>query len=400
VPITPRGRGYLVTVHHPNAPKGRVRKQHNGTTASARLLEQEIWAAFDTYGVWPVPEDAEPIQKQTNAEKYKGTLSQAAQIACATQWNNGKEWGTKAKTLVWGVVQFFEERGKADIDDIMSVDIEAFKTSLFERDLSWRTVNSYLSILSVLGTTALTVDPKLATKSLAIKRAPKQKVLKWWLRPEDFERVLTWLHEEVVDPEFADYISMLVLQGFRPNEGRLLEIDQFVGMDTDEPWITDPGTKTEKSANAVPLFEDTRELAMRCIDRAKRYKRKRLFAFEQRQCIDRWNEVREFLGVSDIPTATLRSLRRTFAYLAHRRNLSTRLIQQILRHETILTTQGYLDVVGGEDGDLARELMNQTSKTPVKKQSTDSGLGEIIAAYREAGAGPKEIAELVKELRE
>jgi hypothetical protein len=55
----------------------------------------------------------------------------------------------------------------------------------------------------------------------------------------------------------------------------------------------------------------------------------------------------EFLGVSNVATATLKSLRRSFARRATLKGMPTDVLRQYLRHSDIKTTQGYLNLIGG-----------------------------------------------------
>lgn len=386
----------MVTVHHPKAPGGRIRKQCNGTRSTAQALETEIERALSTYGMWPVAPGAEPLtDSEKSPQRLKGTLSHATQLALDTQWK-GTVWGESVAAVIWGVVRFFEARKRFDLDDIRSEDIDAFVASKRAKGTSTTMIKKYFSMLSVINTVAFERDPKLATRErLPLPRLRAAPIEKWWLRPEGLEAALEWLIEIKADQLFADYISMLVLQGLRPGEALRLEPRHFTGLGTDTPSLQVPGTKTRLSGNTIPVFEDALELVKRCIERAKVNRTSRLFPYTWRQASDRWNEVRALLGVEDVQTATLRSLRRTFAYYAHRRHLSTRLVQQILRHETITTTQGYLEVVGSDDVELAREKMNASRPKGVDNRE---GLGDAIKAAVAAGMGPKEVAELIKEL--
>lgn len=391
--------GYLVTVYHKKAKGSRVRKQHNGSMASARELEEEIREALDNYGMWPVEDGAELLKDAPRRRQRNGTLSQATRLALDTHWRNS-EWGERVQQVVWLMVDYMEqERSKKNLEDIVSADIEAFVGWRIEKGNEAQTVNHYLSMLSVIYDVAMERTPPLATSKPKIKKLKVPKIKKWWLRPEDFERTLEWLMTDRLDPEWADFISLIVFQGMRIRETNALEVSQFVGLDGDKPSILPPGTKTDYSQNAIPVFDIAVDLIKRCIERAERHRRNRLFVYTNKQLFQKWNEVRDYLGATDNPTATLKSLRRTFAYYAHHKGLSTRLIQKVLRHTDIKTTTGYLDVVGDDDVDLARTMMNKANGKTQEVKTQGSELAELIAAYKEAGASPKEIAEFIKEMR-
>lgn len=387
MPIGKRYSGYLVTV---NRGGKRVRKQFNGTYVDAKALEDEIGRALEVYGKWPIEADDLPLEEQT-IKRRNGTLRIATELALNTHWK-GTAYREKVDTVIWNVVVFFEDRGKADLDAIESEDIDAFIEWCRNRGNKGITINKRISMLSVISNLACKRIPPLATRRLPLRRVKESAGEKWWLRPDDLEDVLDWLHGANPDPLFADYISMMVLQGLRVSEAHKLEPRHFTDMNTKEPWLQVPGTKTTEAGNSIPVFEDTIELVKRCLERCSRNRWTFLFPMTERQLRKRWNEVRVFLGVRDVDSATLRSLRRTFAYYANSRGMPTRTLQKILRHETITTTEGYLKLVGTQEADQARDFM-------MKKQDEDgSGLAGAMAAYRETGASPEEVARFVKEL--
>ena len=71
----------------------------------------------------------------------------------------------------------------------------------------------------------------------------------------------------------------------------------------------------------------------------------------------RWEVARKLLGLSDIPTATLKSLRRSFARRAHLKGMPVDVLRQYLRHSNLKTTQGYLYLVGGYSQDEMRRWL-------------------------------------------
>jgi integrase len=396
LPIRQRSNGFQVEVNDASAlPKfRRIRTQCEGTREDAMALEASIRECLKTYKKWPLAEGDQPVQDHRAGRKV-GTLRIAAQLALDTHWV-GMAYEVTTKKVVWPIVRFFEDvRGVYDIDDITSEDLDAFVADCRSRGNTSSTINKNLSNLSVINTVALERKPPLTATKLPIKRQRVSPTEKWWLRPEDMERATRWLREERGDPIFADFIEIIVKQGLRVEEALRLEPRHFTGLDTEEPWLHVPGTKTKQSGDSIPVYPWAVEVLKRSLQRAKVQRLERLYPYTTRQASDRWNEVRAFLGASHINTATLRALRRTFAYYANTvYKMPTRTLQRVLRHNNITTTEGYLQLLGTDEVARSREYF--TVEAP--RRDGKSALAETIEAYRQSGATPEEVARFVKEI--
>lgn len=414
--VRPRHGAWQVEVNYSKALEGyrRVRTQFQGTEAEARAKEAEILDALEVYGKWPVEEGDIPIRERQ--ARKSGNLRVATKVALETHWKDMPSGGKVAVTI-WPVVKWFEDRGCLDIEDIDSEDMDALiKWEQAERKNSNSTINHHLSYLSTINKVANKRKPPITLAKMPIERQPVRIQEKWWLRPEDLERATKWLEEERRDPLFADFIRIVAYQGFRTEEAIRLRTRHFTGLDTDEPWVKVPGTKTEKSQGSIAVFELARPTVERCIERCEKHRWELLFPITLGQARERWQEVREFLGVTDVKTATMRALRRTFAHYANLSGMPTRTLQMVLRHSSITTTEMYLHLVGANEAGQAREYMRTVhgKARPVvlenandNKDPTDAPersdinkveLREIIAAYRESGATPAEVAAFVKEM--
>lgn len=399
--VRPRAGAWQVEVNDASALEGyrRIRKQRP-TEAQANNLEAEIQEALRVYGKWPVQEGDEPRALEDRSKKV-GNLRQATELALETHWK-GMPCEDTVRGGIWPCIRFFEDIGARNIEEIGSEEMDKFLVWQREvRKNSNAHINHLLSYLSVINQVANDRKPPITSERMPIKRLPNKRAEKWWLRPEDLERVETWLRRTQGDDLFADFILMIVRQGFRIEELLRLEVRHFVGIDSGEPWILIPGTKTKRSQDSIPMYDWTLDLAKACIERANRNRWKTLFPISQRQTMDRWNEVRDFLEVRDIATSTLKSLRRTFAFYANQRKMPTKVLQSVLRHETITTTEGYLNLVGADYTGQSRGYMKIDGEPIVVEDNPEvvSDLKDIISAYKASGATPKEIAELVRELR-
>jgi integrase len=407
-----RGR-WLVTVNRASALKGYTRiRRYVTSQTEAETLEADISKSIDTYGKWPVDPSDQPLRipsahRKSAASVHKpqrrqGSLREAATLALDTHWY-GQQYHKQVSYLVWKVVDFFEARHCGDIDAITSEDIDALVHWGREKDLAPSSLNKYLGALRVINTVALKRRPPLATVTLPIPHLAKRRVEKWWLRPDDHQKVVQELRNPisgqlVTDPLFADLIDIICYQGFRIEELLRIEPRMLLGLETPEPWIQVPGTKTEDAQNSIPIYAEAVAPFKSALARAKHNGWTRLFPLTPRQTQDRWNDVRDFLGAQDIPTATLKSLRRTFAWYANSKGMPTSTLQKVLRHRGIGTTAGYLELVG--DGSLAdsRKYFSAVPTTTPQVARPVDGVGEIVKAYAATGATPEEIGRLVKEL--
>ncbi|TPJ33701.1 tyrosine-type recombinase/integrase [Mesorhizobium sp. B2-8-3] len=411
MPIQPNGRKFLVTVNRAAAKEGyqRIRKAAD-TYKEAQDLEREIEAALTAYGMWPVPATQEPLSEPLEAYRHAdtneyrnpthktGTLREAARIALETHWH-GMRSAKSVEPCLWRMVYFFEALGKYDIDMMVSADLHAFVKKLREGGNSPSFINQQLSHFHIVNEIASKQTPALCTIVLSMPREATRIVEKWWLRPEDQDRVSTWLRDPLstyTDAMFADLIDFICYQGLRVEEALRLEPRLFTGLNGKDPWLQPDGTKTVNAQNSIPVFPEAAEVAKRAVARAIDNRWDKLFPITPRQAADRWGKVRAFLQVEHIPTATMKALRRTFAWYANDRGMPTATLQRVMRHRQISTTAGYLELIGG--GDLSRSREYFRVEQPEPEAPKGSNVGEIIKAYVATGASPEDVARFAREL--
>lgn len=402
--VLKRGTSWQVDVSDASALEGyqRIRKSFK-TQTEAEQRDREILEALEVYGKWPVEAKDRPRVKNKKTTSKTGTLREAAQIGLDQHWKGTPYWKT-VNHVIWNLVGWFEDQGCPDIDDIKSIHLDKFVEFCWNEGFSGRgntdnTINKHLSILGVLNELGLKRKPPLCREKLPLVRRSVKKVEQWWLKPEDHKRVGAHLRG-AGDPLFADFIDMMCYQGFRVRENLSLRPRHFLALRTDKPKVQVPGTKTQKAQTTIPVFEIAEELVERCIKRANENGWDRLFPLTWRQAAERWDYVRDYLGVSDVASATMRSLRRTFAAYADARGMSTKTLQEILRHETITTTEGYLNLTGAERTENARKYMTkdiQIAVQPVVEDNT-AALLKAIQAYKATGATPEEVARFTMEI--
>ena len=388
---------WQIDVADAKALEGFKRIRKNVTSEEeAKRVHDEVLKSLQEYGKWPVGPKDKPLVRTTGREKTKtGNLRQVAQIALDYHWK-GTPYEGPVSFQIWPMVEWFEDHGCANIDDITSYHLDKFVAHRREKNNTPNTINKYLSILGVLNTLALERKPPLCKSKLPIKRLKVARMEKWWLKPDSLARLVEWLNERG-DTVFADLVQIICYQGFRIEEALRLRERHFTGLGTENPWVQVPGTKTQKSGRTIPVYTQSFELVDRSIKRARTLGWSTLFNMTPRQSRELWNECREFLGVGDVKTATLKALRRTFASYATKNGMPTRTLQDVMGHETITTTEGYLDLVGSGRTDDSRKFMNKEPKEE-PKASSGSVIAEAIKAYVSTGATAEQVAIFAKEL--
>lgn len=393
MPIYRKRDRYQVQVDRADALWGYKRiRRSRATFQQAVDLEKEINQAIDQYGKWPVVPGDQP-RLVSGVTLPDGTLRAAARLAIENHWK-GTAYEKQVTPVVWVIVEFMEiKRKRKDLDAITSEDIEAYIKYCFEvRGSSANTVNHHLSALSTINDIALDRKPPLCTARLPIKRVKVKPIEKWWLRPEDLAKAVRWL-EDQAEFVFADYLQTLAFEGLRVAEGLGLRERHITGLGSDKPRLKVPGSKTPGSQATIPVFPRAVPVLERSIERAQKMEWDLLFPMTWRHANETWKQVRAHLGVTDVRTATLQSVRRSFAHYANEQGMPTKTLQKVLRHGTIGTTDKYLQLVGGTDAEDARRYF--AAEPQEEKQE---GWGEVIAAYKSTGATPAEVAQFVKEL--
>lgn len=396
--IKPGKRGkWEIDIHMGSALPGynRIRRTVP-TQEEAEALHREVEAHLKVYGKWPIDEYDRPIER-AKANKT-GTLREAAKLALEFHWH-GTAYGETVEKIIWPVIEWMEENGCPNIDDITSYHLDKFIAARRERGNSNETINKYLSILSVLNKMGRDRKPPLCKSTIPFKRLKVAPVEKWWLQPQEMEKLCDWLDKRG-DSMFSDYIRFVCFQGLRAEEALRLTPRNFLDINGDKPRIDVPGRKTKDSRAAIPLFDTALPTVKACIERAQRNGWKFIFPITLRQAQTRWNECRAYLGATDQPTATLKSLRRTFAAYANERGMPTATLQKVMRHSSIVTTEGYLNLVGSSSMENARDYMGEGRRAEQGMAKKDSGLdhSKAIAAYMSTGASPEQVARFVKEL--
>jgi integrase len=236
---------------------------------------------------------------------------------------------------------------KKGLDTLASDDIEAWLDKARKRGLSPATLHQRVSTVNVLYDVSKTRGYKGPVPLLPHVRRPK--VLKWWLNPDTEREVLQWLRINA-DPIYSSYVIFGRLTGLRVEEMLALRRCHFHGLSSPTPQLTVPGTKTSSSQATLPLSLEAARYASGLL-RANwsigtPSSQTPVFSFSYGQLWETWDACRKALGLS-ASTATLKALRRSYARDRAGKGIPLTMLAQLMRHKSVKTTMGYLELVGG-----------------------------------------------------
>lgn len=272
--------------------------------------------------------------------------------AAARDWK-GCRSETKQIAQALCIVDWFIDKGVKSYDAITTDHLTELVNDFERAKNKPSTIQHKLSILRKLGTVGLRHKPPLCTDALPAFPIRSVRTEKWWLKPDQMAVIVPWAREHVC-PIFADYIEFVCWTGLRVEEAMRLRADHFMNLDT-RPAMHIPGTKTSNSQGTLPLSSQAAAVAMRRIEATKGLKP--LFPMNYARLRALWAPCRVKLGMKEMPTCTLRALRRTFAKIANDKGMPTEELRKYMRHASILTTQGYLNVVGGSEEEALRAYL-------------------------------------------
>jgi integrase len=213
---------------------------------------------------------------------------------------------------------------------------------------AWSTVNSRLSALSCLG-----VNVPKGT------RPRRKKVLKWWLPPDELKAVMAVCPTS----RMSLLIRLIYFTGMRVEEALRVQRRDFTAWRDGEGWQVDlavPGTKTASSQRQIALWPDALDLFQDEIADLPNTGHP-LVGMEYRTAANEWVVIRKAMGWQDTHGATLKALRRSAARLLTAGGMPTAVLKDYLGHSSIITTQGYLELVGGFKTQEQRKWLPPTS---------------------------------------
>lgn len=243
----------------------------------------------------------------------------------------------------------------------MSTAVLAHYRNALATVLSGGSINVHLSVINMFfqQLTEYGVGP---AGGLDIPWAKRKKPKKWWLQPEHEARLINWFYAQGKH-DMVDFIHWTIETGLRIEETLRLVPSDF---SQDLKSLTVPGTKTDGSVAKLPLSESAtliilrRHTTIHLAGGGKAYTSVRVFDLSYRYVQYNWQAGREFLGVADVSSATLKSLRRVFAAKCLQKGLPERIIQELMRHKSMKTTMEYLHLVGLVDNDATRAMLNRS----------------------------------------
>jgi integrase len=218
--------------------------------------------------------------------------------------------------------------GRVYVDEVTPADLDQFRDICIDAGYTPATIKRRLACLSVLG-----VD----VARVSVPASPSHK---WYLKAE----------EEIRLPQCPDlaplalsFIQWTCATGLRVEESlRLRWSDISLGSGA---MLRVPGTKTAGAERTIALSDEAVAILQDIAPAADGTPQ--VFRFDYSWLRGEWQKARTFLGLTNVPMATLKALRRSFARRAHLKGMPSDVLRQYLGHERLSTTEGYLRLVGG-----------------------------------------------------
>ncbi len=403
MPIKQRYQGFQVTVNRKSALDGykRIRVQVNGSYEDAKDKEKEIKRALDKFGKWPVSKTDKPLDKPMQVSvPGSGSLRKAYRIALDTHWR-GMAWGEKVAEKEDMICGWFEKEDCRDLDDITSAKLNDFVKHRQDKGIAPSTIRQDVGVIKKVHEIATKRVPPLTKRQLP--DPPTIKIVrakKWFLKPELVEDTMRFIEQDMGVWQFADFCRSMVFQGLRVEENSRVQVNDFIGLDTDTPNLLVRGTKNETSDRTVPVYKNMVSVYRRNVIAARSDGRVVLWPWSKDQLRNLWGEVRAHLGEENNKHATLRALRRSFAWYAKVKGIRLEDIQDLMGHSNITTTRGYLRLVGDPAMEMSREKMDQPLAEHAP-QADSSWIADAMRAYKEVeNPSAAEMALFVKTLKE
>ena len=279
-----------------------------------------------------------------------GTLRANLRNVWATDWKHrrsGRCLMSQAEIAIESLLAYYPVGADPVASEVTPARLQVVVATWYQEGRSPATITKRLNCLSKLGVTVAGCKP------------PKAKVLQWWLNPEMEARLCKALHDDgipslrpLASHAMACYIAWATSTGLRVEETLRLTWDKIF-VSGGRFYVTVPGTKTATAQATLPLSSKAAD-ALRLLARHATGSRDvkpdhgPVIGFSYDDLERMWGHCRTFLGVQDVPTATLKALRRTAARHLHIDcKMPLDMVREYLRHENIETTQGYLKLVGG-----------------------------------------------------
>lgn len=261
-------------------------------------------------------------------------LRAAAEQALRSHWAGLRTY-KRSRCQLGITLGYLESLGCSTVDSITPDHLMRLREWTYNNGSGPATVNIRLACLSVLGVKVTYCKP------------PRHR--KWFLSPQEEERLYALALPNIL----RAFVSWTVSTGLRVEESLSL---RWRDVDLTAYTVSVAGTKTDLSQATLPLSEEALDALAMVLSTACR-PGDPIFAITYQTLRRLWEIAREALGLADIPTATLKSLRRSFARRAHLKGMPADVLRQYLRHGNIKTTMGYLWLVGGYSQDEMRKYL-------------------------------------------
>jgi len=209
-----------------------------------------------------------PVE-ENNGRPIPKTVGEALDIYCKEKLPTFRSPSIVKSTL--GRESAFKKKyGKCSLDDISKSDMEAFRDSLFRKNLAYDSIKRNMATISSFFNWAKNQKPPWfqgenpASRLFASCRATTTNPgwTKHILGFEEVKRIIDLAKEE--NPQRSDYYLWLFLAMERPSEAKRIRFEDF---DTDKWTVTIAQTKRGGKAKVIPIDGELREIYWRQLER-------------------------------------------------------------------------------------------------------------------------------------
>ena len=245
----------------------------------------------------PLPKDWTPkisrrIPMPPEAMEGVGPTLAEGLAKARAQWQGQRSFSRNVQQAM-GAIEVLETLGCTHVSDVTKRRVAQLRDISLAVGLAPATIQIRLSGLSVMGVSARV--------QVRIRRQPR-----WYLKADDEARI-----GEVpgLDPRARAFIRWTCATGLRVEESLRL---QRCHVDVSGRVLAVPGTKNANALRNIRLSNEAISI-LEGLEPNTKAPGDPIFSIGYKRLSAEWQKVRRFLDVEDIPTATLKALRRLLA---------------------------------------------------------------------------------------
>lgn len=373
MPIRPRRDGYQIDVFVKGCK--RIRHQCDGSKRDAEVLEMEIRTSLMKTGTWSATpsttsdsdsdSDSDSARARTETPRKGGntrpTIRDALKRGNAAWGQRSEKYRSSAERIVLEALEILEVPDLG-LDDLGHDELGKIVAAYHKAGLAKGTIEFKLAVLRSLYTSARQ-HPALTTyRPDFVPWIPKGKTRADRVLTDKEEAELFAWCEAVGLREFADLCRLALDQALHASEVSRLTVQCFEGLDTSNPTMHVPGTKTAHRAAPLPMTKRAVAAVRRRLGEMERG-RKHLFPTYHGHYfrIDaHWAKFREHMGMEEDHCFTFKILRHTCGTRLAEMDANAFSIRDFMRHASVSMSERYVHTARGRLKKLSEGLENRS----------------------------------------